>query len=82
MDNQVEFIQIQTYHKLNTVHLNLVLCHPNNMELPEICHHNNMELPEICHHNNMELPVICHKANLVILLCKINIHNNHTNIDT
>ena len=74
MVNQVECIQTKICHKLNLVHLNLVLCHPNNTV--------NLEFLEICHRNNMEFLEICHQANLVILLCKINMHNNHTSIDT
>jgi len=74
MDNHRECIQTQTWHLLNMVLLNPVLCHPNNTV--------NLELStRICKDNNMEFPDLCHKVNLVILQCKINMHNNHHNID-
>lgn len=74
MDNQGLCIQTQIWHLLNMVLLNPVLCHPNNTV--------NLELStRICKDNNMELPDLCHKANLVIPQCKINMDNNHHNID-
>jgi len=74
MDNQMEWIHTQIWHLLNMVILNPVLCHPNNTV--------NLELStRICKDNNMEFQDLCHKVNLVILQYKINMHNNHHNID-